>query len=218
MSSGLNWDESYSSPFSMTTEAYYGHDLPALIDKLRAVDEPGKRWKYLSGNTEVLAMILEKATGIRVGEYAEEKLWQPLGMENDALWSTDKANGTEKAYCCINSNARDFAKIGKLYLHYGNWNGTQIVDSQYVNASVAPTLLEDPNSADPVDFYGYQWWMIPEYKDFKVFYARGILGQYIIVLPEQNIVIVRLGKTRGGKKKEQQVEVFTFIDEVLSAI
>lgn len=215
MSSGLNWDESYSSPFSMTTEAYYGHDLPKLIERLEVIEEPGKRWKYLSGNTEVLAMVLEKATGKRIGEYAEEKLWQPLGMENDALWSTDKENGIEKAYCCINSNARDFAKIGKLYLHNGNWNGVQIVDSQYVAASIAPTYLEDPNTTEKVDFYGYQWWMIPEYKDFKVFYARGILGQYIIVLPKQSIIIVRLGKKRGGKQKEQQIEVFTYIDEVL---
>lgn len=218
MSSGLNWDESYSSPFSMTTEAYYGHDLPGLIDKLQAIEEPGKRWRYLSGNTEVIAMLLEKATGKKVGEYAQEKLWQPLGMENDALWSTDKANGTEKAYCCINSNARDFAKIGKLYLHNGNWNGTQIVDSQYVAASVAPTFLEDPNSMEKVDFYGYQWWMMPEYKEFPVYYARGILGQYIIILPKQNIVIVRLGKLRGDKKKEQQVDVFTYIDEVLNLV
>jgi CubicO group peptidase (beta-lactamase class C family) len=216
MSSGLNWDESYSSPFSMTTEAYYGKDLPGLIHRLEAVEEPGVWNKYLSGNTEVLALVLEKATGKHVGEYAEEKLWGPLGMENDALWSLDKENGTEKAYCCLNSNARDFAKIGELYLHLGNWKGAQIVDTSYVKASVTPASFLKGGNGDPVDFYGYQWWLIPDFLGLKIFYARGILGQYIIVVPEKKMIIVRLGHKRGKKQGEHVEEVFTMVEEALT--
>lgn len=215
MSSGLNWDESYSNPFSMTSEAYYGKDLPKLVSHLRAIESPGQYFKYLSGNTEVLGMVLEKAVGQRIGEYAEEKLWQPLGMENDALWSTDKENGTEKAYCCINSNARDFAKIGKLYLHQGNWNGRQLIDSGYVKASTHPAPLLDPVDNKRIDYYGYQWWLIPNYKGLEIFYARGILGQYIIVIPEKNLLVVRLGKKRGEKVGEHLKEVYAFIDEAV---
>ncbi len=215
MSSGLNWDESYSSPFSMTTEAYYGKDLPALIHRLKAVEEPGKRWSYLSGNTQVLAMVLEKATGKRISTYAQEKLWGPLGMENDALWSLDKEDGTEKAYCCLNSNARDFAKIGKLYLHHGNWKGTQLLDSQYVKASLTPVAIPSVEDNLPVDYYGYQWWLLPDFKGMDVFYARGILGQYILVVPEKELIIVRLGKKRGPKRGAHLMEVWVMLEESL---
>lgn len=215
MSSGLNWDESYASPFSMTTEAYYGSDLPKLMSSLKAIEEPGKEFKYLSGNTQLLAMVLEKATGKHLAQYAEEKLWQPLGAENDALWCLDKKNGTEKAYCCLNSNARDFARLGKLYLQKGNWNGTQIIDSSYVAESLKPANIINPTDGKPVDFYGLQWWLMPNVANTKAFYARGILGQCIIVVPEHDLIIVRLGNQRGPKIGEQQSEVFTYIEEAI---
>jgi len=206
MSSGLNWDESYASPFSMTTEAYYGTDLPYLMSRMKLLEEPGKYFKYLSGNTQLLAIVLEKATGKRVSLYAQEKLWEPLGMENDALWSLDKPDGLEKAYCCINSNARDFAKIGSLYLHKGAWKGVRILDSNFVNESITPAPILNIADNSPVNFYGLHWWLIPETCNVKAFYARGIEGQYIIVIPEKNIVIVRLGKGRGKKVGAEQLE------------
>jgi len=116
MSSGIDWDEAYSSPFSITTQAYYGNDLFALIKDLKVVEEPGVLWEYLSGNTQILAFILKEATGMDVADYASEKLWKPLGAKNDALWCLDKPDGMEKAYCCFNSNARDFARIGQMVL------------------------------------------------------------------------------------------------------
>jgi len=150
-----------------------------------------------------------------VGEYAQEKLWQPMGMENDALWSLDKPKGTEKAYCCLNSNARDFARIGKLFLNQGNWNGTQIVDSSYVKASLTPASLLDPDENNrTVDFYGFQWWLIPVSNNVSIFYARGILGQYVIVIPEKQLIIVRLGNKRGAKEGEHYEDLFTYIEEV----
>ena len=215
MSSGLNWDESYASPFSMTTEAYYGKDLPYLMSRMEAVDSPGKYFKYLSGNTQLLAMVLQKVTGKTVSEYAHEKLWEPLGMENDALWCLDKDGGNEKAFCCVNSNACDFAKIGSLYLHKGNWKGKQILDSGYVNESVSPVQLKNLSDNSPVNFYGLHWWLVPETKGIKAFYARGIQGQYIIVIPEKNIVIVRLGEKRGKKVGVEQLEdVLVYTKEV----
>ena len=138
MSSGLNWEESYAGPLSMTTEAYYGKDLEGLINKLQVTDVPGKEFKYLSGDTEVLAMVLKNVTGKSLSEYAQEKLWEPLGYEKDALWSLDKEGGIEKAYCCINSNATDLARIGRLYNHLGNWNGHQIINPRFVQASTRP--------------------------------------------------------------------------------
>jgi CubicO group peptidase (beta-lactamase class C family) len=197
MSSGLNWDEAYSSPFSLTTKAYYGNNLRKLIADLKVTDEPGKRFKYLSGNTQLLAFILEKATGKHVADYASEKLWRPLGACNDALWCLDEKDGMEKAYCCFNSNALDFARIGQLVLNKGRWNGKQVISEKYIEEATSPAKwIQDEWGSKPLDYYGYQWW-ITSHNGKKVVYARGILGQYIFVIPEEKLVIVRLGEKRS---------------------
>jgi CubicO group peptidase (beta-lactamase class C family) len=217
MSSGLNWEEGYSSPFSPTTEAYYGNDLKKLISILKPIEEPGKIFRYKSGDTQLLSFILEKATGMKISDYAREKLWGPMGCENNALWSLDKKNGYEKAFCCINSNARDFAKFGKLYLDSGRIKGNQLIPLEYLLKSIQPNYLPDGDlDMKKADFYGYQWWIIPNYKGHPVFYARGILGQYIIVIPDLKTIIVRLGKKRGAQIGKHYEETFLLIDEVLS--
>ncbi|MCW3788414.1 serine hydrolase domain-containing protein [Plebeiibacterium sediminum] len=122
MSSGLNWNESYINPFSMTTQAYYGDNINDLVLNLKLIETPGVEFKYLSGNTQLLAIIIENATGKSLSEYVHEKIWKPLGATNTALWSLDRKNGHEKAYCCLNSNARDFARIGNIILNNGAIN------------------------------------------------------------------------------------------------
>jgi CubicO group peptidase (beta-lactamase class C family) len=212
MSSGLDWNEAYADPLSVTTEAYYGNDLWKIFKDIKVAEKPGKKFEYKSGDTQVLGFILEKATGMSISQYAEKKLWQPMGAVHDALWSLDKENGHEKAYCCINSNARDLARLGYLYLHKGNWKGKQLIDTAYVEASLKPNslLFEDGE----VDFYGYQWWTIPDYKGHNIFYARGILGQMVIVIPDMNIVVVRLGENRGEKERQHFGMVFRIVDEI----
>jgi len=214
MSSGLNWDESYINPFSMTTESYYGSDLKKIIDRLEAVEEPGKAFAYKSGDTQVLAFVLQAATGKSLGQLVEEKLWRPLGAAHNAEWSVDKPDGMEKAYCCFFSNARDLARLGKLYLHNGIWNGDTIVPPAYVKASLTPTNLPKASDGSKTNFYGYQWWLLPGYKGQNIFYARGILGQYIIVIPEKNLVIVRLGKERSEVIDNHPSDVRVIVDAV----
>ena len=214
MSSGTNWNESYSNPLSVTTEAYYGSNIAKLVANMKVVEEPGKINKYLSGNTLLLAAILEKATKMKVSEYASEKLWKPLGSVNAAEWSIDKKDGHEKAYCCFFSNARDFARIGELYLHHGNWNGRQIVSENYVKHSIQPADLVD-DEGNPITHYGYAWWLINR-KGHQVFYARGILGQYVFVIPDKKIVAVRLGKKRGKVNgRFTYTDIHTYIDGIL---
>ena len=211
MSTGLNWKESYGSPFNKTTQAYYGHRLEKLILNLKVVNEPGKEWKYLSGNTQLLAMVVEKAVGKNISEYLSEKLWQPLGAKNDALWCLDKKDGLEKAYCCFNSNAKDFARIGQFCLNGGKWNGKQLLNSKYIKESFEPDTFLTFNNK-PVNFYGYMWWMV-DYKDHHVTYARGILGQYIFIIPDYNAVVVRLGHKRSKERKMGiPADIFTYLD------
>lgn len=208
MSSGLNWDESYYNPFSMTARAYFGDDIREQILSLKVIEEPGKEFKYLSGNTELLAMVIEKVTGKSVSEYLSESFWKPLGMQQDALWQLDsEESGMEKAYCCIASNARDFARFGKLYEHYGNWNGKQLLDSSFVATSIKPRFEKSPH-------YGYGLWL-ENYREKEIFYLRGILGQYVIVIPEDDLIIVRLGKDKYPKKEGQEHsdDFYIYIDE-----
>jgi CubicO group peptidase (beta-lactamase class C family) len=212
MSGGLSWDEAYASAFSVTTEAYYGTDLKKLVYGLETAAEPGKIFEYKSGDTQLLALVLEKATGKKLAQYASEKLWQPLGFVNDAIWSLDHEDGNEKAYCCINSNARDFARLGNLYLHGGNWKGIQVLDSNYVRQALTPNGLIN-RDGKKVDYYGYHIWLIPDYKGKRYYYFRGILGQYVIIMPEENMVLVRLGKKRGEKIFPHYREVFMMIEE-----
>jgi len=214
MSSGMDFDEDYVSPFAYPAGAYYGSDLEKLTYKYKLIKEPGKIFEYLSGNTSLLGFILEKATGMTLSDYASEKLWKPLGAEHPAYWSLDKENGHEKSYCCFNSNARDFARFGQLFLNGGKWNGNQIIAEDYVKKSIEPAKLTDVNG-EPNKCYGYSWWLM-NYKGQDIYYERGILGQYIIVIPKEKMVIVRLGKKRNKKKiNDHPVDVFTYIDTAL---
>jgi len=214
MSAALDWSESGSNPFSDNAEAYYGSGLEEMINDIEMEGEPGKSFNYQSGATLILGYLLEKATGKKLSEYASEKLWQPVGAEHPAFWSLDKEDGIEKSYCCWYATARDFARIGKLMMHNGKWNDTQVVPESYVKESItpAPLLKED---GMPNDKYGFSWWLV-NHKNRNVFYARGILGQYIICIPEENIIAVRTGHKRSEKKiNDHPVDVFDFIDIAL---
>lgn len=191
MTSGIKFNEGYSNPFGDVATFYYGTNLRKQIGKMKLKDEPGQKFEYVSGNTQLLGLVLERAlNGKTITSYLEDKLWNPLEMEYDATWSLDrKKKGLEKTFCCINARARDYAKIGRLYLNEGNWKGKQIVSKSWISQS---TRLDTLNGS--VRYYQYQWWLPTRSGDFM---AQGILGQYIYVRPDKNLIIVRLGKKTG---------------------
>ena len=187
MTSGYDWDEHYYSPFSLTPKLYYGkNSTKFLLD--RAITKPsGEEYYYSSASTQLLGIVLTRAIGDKtISEYASEKLWKPLGMNDDGLWHTD-ATGMEFTYCCVNTNARNFAKLGQLLLQNGVWNNKEILDSSFVEKIHSSNGL--------VDYYGLSGWLFPNYNP-KFYCAEGHLGQFIIVIPEKNMVVVRLGETR----------------------
>jgi CubicO group peptidase (beta-lactamase class C family) len=222
MQSGISFNERSMSPFGDIARYYYGRNLKKYIRRLQVKQESGKNFEYASVDVQLLGMILENATRKPLYKYLQEKIWTPLGMEYNASWSVDsKENNETKAFCCLNAKARDFAKFGRLYLHEGNWNGSQIVPKEWVNKSTVFDIAKN-------DFeYSYLWWnnremriltdttkltglykiinvkrndkMSVKYvaKPGKDFYAEGLLGQFIYIYPEKNIIIVRLGKKRG---------------------
>lgn len=209
MSAGLLWSEKYTNPFSITAKAYYGSDVAQLMMQLPIDTMPGKKYNYQSGATQLLGMCIMAAAKKPLATLASEWLWQPLQAEYDAAWHTD-SKGTELTYCCFNSNARDFARFGKMLLQHGAWNNTQILDSAFVAMATSPAL--DAN-------YGYSFWINHEFNT-PVFYMRGILGQYVIVLPEYNTVAVRLGHERiNPQPDEMHTKDFrVIVEEVLKTV
>lgn len=207
MSSGLNWSESGANPLSDNAEAYYGSDLPEIMRGVSFDGEPGKEYVYKSGNSQLLGIILENATGMTATAFLEKQVWSKINSENDLLWSLDQEDGMEKSFCCIYGTSRDFAKIGQLLLNKGEWNGKQIISKNTLNK-----LLEPINSKER--FYGMHFWRYEDPEN-PVFYARGILGQYIIVIPSLNTVVVRTGHERKNKFKipESKSANSTFIDK-----
>jgi CubicO group peptidase (beta-lactamase class C family) len=221
MRSGILYKENYFSPFGNVAKGYYGRNLLGQLKTLKIKEKPDKEFEYVSENTQLLAFIVERATGKKIPELLQEKIWKPLGMEYDATWSIDSRSHKEaKAFCCLNACARDFAKFGRLYLHHGKWEGKQVIPEEWVEHST--TVDKDTRDL----YYSYQWWhnadrkiisdtekvntnglsrIVSEtdkkgkttrylLKPMNDFFADGFLGQFIYVYPEKNIIIVRLGK------------------------
>lgn len=186
MASGLKWTESYDP------EDLVSSDIIQMIllreDHLdyaasRPLEfAPGSRWNYSSGDTMLLSGVLEAVTGGNAGSYAREKLFDPIGM-SPVDWWTDSA-GQTATYCCIDSPARQFAKFGLLYLRGGEWAGTQVVPRDWVTTSTSPSV---------VPYYGHQWWLDETPGGREMYSAQGHDGQYIYVVPDLDLVVVRTG-------------------------
>ena len=184
MEAGLNWKENYTNPFLPNAKAYYGKSLEEAVLLRGFKDKPGTQFEYQSGATQLLGFALRKSLNKTIAEYCSETLWQPLGMEQNADWNTDNF-GMEKTFCCINSNARDFAKLGQLFLNDGEFNGKQILNLKFIDQMRTPTKLS-------AGAYGMGLWINDDVPD-KHYYFRGLYGQYIIIIPEKQMIIVRTG-------------------------
>ncbi|MFT5336810.1 MAG: CubicO group peptidase (beta-lactamase class C family) [Luteibaculaceae bacterium] len=192
MSAPVKWIESGKNPFSHNARAYYGDDLEKIILNLEKSDDP-YAFEYKSGNSQILSLILEKKRQEKITDIVHQQLWEPLGMSNNAYWSTDE-KGTAKAFCCFYATAQDFAKFGSLLLDSGRVDTNQIIAKK----SLQEMLSVGINHGRDTACYTHHWWT-EQYEGETVHYMRGIKGQYVLVLPEKNRVIVRLGHHRKAK-------------------
>jgi CubicO group peptidase (beta-lactamase class C family) len=178
----LNHTSGLKVKLNVDANLYYGNDIWKGIKQIEFQNQPGERQYYCNVNTQLLGIVIERATKTPNYTYLQEKIWKPLGMESDALWSVDKKNNITKSYCCLMATARDFAKLGRLYLNMGNWNGEQIVSEEWVKKSTARD-----NSDGSSYGYNYAWQIgLKEYGDYR---AAGLYEQYIYVYPRKNLVI-----------------------------
>lgn len=196
MSTGVGFNEDYADYNSDINRWFrsfaFGDSQDEFAATLKREKEPGTFNHYVSINTHVLGMILVKATGKSLTNYLQEKIWQKIGMEHNAYWIADN-EGMEMALGGLNATLRDYAKMGVLFLHNGNWQGEQIVPTAWVKASITPDaphlMPSSPNSSDQGLGYGYQWW-IPESTEGE-FMAIGVFHQLIYINPTTQTVIVK---------------------------
>lgn len=212
MTSGYEWDEHYYSALSPTVKLVYGDDVADFVLGGQFSAAPESYFYYSSASTQLLAIALTRALqrsdpGATLSDYLSEKLWQPLGMDADGLWHLDNS-AMELAFCCINTSARNFARFGQLMLQDGVWGGQQLVPA---------TFIEAMRSARGAPDYGLSTWLNTENK--PAFYTlRGHLGQYVVVVPEHELVLVRLGESRDVER-DTMLEVLPFyIEQVLQIL
>ena len=194
MESGLDWDEDYKNPFRPNAKAYYGKSLIDATFKRKFKEKSGERFEYQSGSTQLLGFAVKKAIGQTLSSYLSEKFWIPLGMEQNAIWSTDQS-GMEKTYCCIHATSRDFAKLGQLFLNDGEFDGQQLLNPEFINEMKNPTKKSS-------EIYGMGFWINND-NPIKHYYFLGLQGQYIIMVPEHNMVIVRTGSYNNLPKTDR---------------
>ena len=201
--SGIRFTDSELDPASDNAEFYWGDNLRKRMINITLECPPNTKFRYSSENTLLLGYIIEKVTGGTISKYLEDKIWKPLGMEAPASWSLDRKDdkAIEKTFCCLQARAIDFAKLGRLYLNEGNWNGKQIVSKKWVEYSTH----SDP-SGNNKHFYNNNWGIGP--LKYGSYFAVGLFGQYLYMYPEKNIIIVRFGDTEASYHPNYWQEVF----------
>ncbi|TCK22307.1 serine hydrolase domain-containing protein [Pseudonocardia endophytica] len=196
MSSGLAFsgEDGAGGPFGDDAKIYYTPQLRKLALQVQAASPPGQHWQYNDYDTVLMGLILERTTGRPVASLLSDEIWKPMGAEADGSWSLDStADGFEKMASGINGRAVDFAKFGRLFLDGGRVNGRQVVPGDWVRES---TKID--TTTDPADFYQYFWWI--DVARPGRYMAVGNLGQFIYVVPDKHLVIVRFGERFGAQQ------------------
>ncbi len=191
--------------YNMATDAtiYYGRNSLKALKQIKFEFLPGIKQHYLNINVELLGLILKRATGIAPSKYLEDKIWKPIQMCSDGVWSVDEKNHQEKSFCCIGATAKDYAKFGRLYLNKGMWNGKRIISEAWYNKSIS----RDTYNGSSYN-YNYCWHIgLKEYGDFM---AIGLYKQHIYINPEKNLLIILFNDREKTLKAERVNWWFVF--------
>lgn len=197
MTSGVRWNEDYADPGSDVARFNKHQPEPgadALVSYLRRLPReapPGSRWNYSTGETNLVCVLVSRATRRPLSDYLAEKIWKPAGMEQQATWILNRS-GQEISGCCLQAAARDFARFGMFALDGARVEGKSIVpDGWLAEATSTRTGIGQPGRG-----YGYQWWTY----DDGSYAARGIFGQGLFLDPKRRLVIASNANWAGGAR------------------
>jgi hypothetical protein len=200
LTSGIKTNNKQVFPWHDKVRIYYTRDIRELVSQIHFSKNPGEEFYAEEFSPLILAMILERVSGKSVSAYLEENIWKPLGMESDAIWVTDRKNdGFEAANSGLTARAIDFARFGSMYLKMGNWNGQNIIPSDWVKkTTIADTTnLSFYRKIDHYEgrdvYFNSMWWGLRNNNKDSEYAASGHFGQRIYISPEKNTVVVRFG-------------------------
>ena len=225
MSSGTSYTEEYEDPksdFIHFAEAITRNEggLYDFSRSFKAAHPPGEKFYYASTDTEILGALVARVTGNSVSAYMSAKLWQPMGAEAAARWIIDQpgAPGREVAAGGLQIQLRDFGRFGSLFAHDGQVQGRRVLPEGWVEQATRP-------SSPQVQFgklypgyplgYGFQWWCLPG--PHHSFTAQGIHGQFVLVDPAEDLVVVKLSSWPHAWEDKMEAETYAFFGAVADA-
>ena len=209
MRRGIPFGESYRNPVGFMARSTYGHGILERTASYNVNGEAGVPWKYQGGNTLILQEVLLSLIDMPLGIWFAETIWQPLGAAEDAAWAVDD-QGHERNYCCFYSRATEYARLGQLLLDTGRVDSVQLIDRAFMEELMTPVgLLPD---GDDIQHYGYQVWM-GTHRGHAFTSMQGLHGQYIVAVPDLDLVAVRTGFDRPkGKLRHIDGDVYNTLN------
>jgi len=210
MTSGVKWNEDYTSPTSDVARMYatpvpVGTDpTVAYMRTLPRESAPGAKWVYKTGETNLIGVLVTKATKQPLATYLSEKIWKPYGMQADGFWMIDQS-GQEIGGCCLSVSLRDYARIGQLALDGG---AGLVPAGWFAEATAAKAPFARPGFG-----YGYQWWTYPDNR----YGAQGIFGQSVMVDPTRRIVIAIVSAWPKATDRQFTVDRAAFQEKLIAA-
>ena len=216
MASGVQWNETYtdaSSDRRAMLEAQIAQksgEILTLMASLPRVAEPGTRYNYSTGETQLVGALVAAATGTTVSDYLSQKIWSRVGMESDASWWLDAPDGLEIGGSGLSATLRDYGRFGLFLLNNGAVNGESVLPDGWVKAASSPQMI----NGKKVD-YGYMLWPLGN----KSYAAVGIFGQFIYVDPLRDLVVVMWGATpKPEPKSDREWLVYNFLSALGKAV
>lgn len=216
MTSGVRWNEDYADPRSDVAQMYEGHRVagePLLVTYMAPLPRefaPGERWVYKTGETDLIGILVARATGKTLAAYLSEKIWKPYGMASDALWLKDAVDGTEAGGSGVSATLGDYARLGQFLLEGGHAGGKAVLADGWL----ADATKKHADIGMPGRGYGYQWWTW----DNGAFAGIGIFGQLLYVDPARHLVIVQLAAWPVATDDAQAKARGDFVQAVVRAI
>lgn len=214
MSSGVEWNETYTDPKSdrrAMLEAQIAQEPGGILEVMAGLDRaapPGSRWNYSTGETQVTGALVEAATGKSVSDYLSEKLWSPFGMQADANWWLESPDGLEIGGSGLSATLRDYARFGLFLLKGGEINGEETLPQGWIEAASQKQEI----NKELVE-YGYMLWPL----EGGAYAAIGIFGQFVVVFPEQNMVLAMWG-AQSKPEGSATVDEYDFFSAVARAV